>query len=228
MKKITALLLTIIFACSICFAQEDCNPYYSLQLGKKWTMANYNGKDKYQGKQSFEILRLEESTTGLVAAVKLMSFDKKDKLVLEKEVEFVCESGVVTLDISQYVPAEMMDSFKDMDIKMEVDQIAFPEKLSVGQELPDGGVKMTMNGPMPMTLEVRVVDRRVMIEETMKVPAGSYDTFKINSVTEINMMGKRESRQSEWIAIEVGLVRSESYDKSGQLKYYSILTEYSK
>lgn len=228
MKKIFTVLLLIAMTIQFGIAQDNCNPYYILKKGSKWTHSNYNAKDKYEGKQSFEVLDVQQSGNKLVATVKVMTFDKKDKLDLEKEVEFICEDGIVQMDMSQYVPAEMVDSFKDMDVKMEVDQVAFPESLNVGQSLPDGGVKITMNGPMAMSFEVKVVDRKVMAQEELKVPAGSFDTYKINSITEINMMGKREMKNVEWIAKEVGLVRAESYDKNGKLKFYSVLTEYQK
>jgi len=226
MKKIFSLFLALIFTASISIAQDSCNPYYSLKKGRKWTTSNYNAKDKYEGKQSFEVLSLETSGNKLTATVKVMTYDKKDKLDFEKDIEYICEDGVVQMDMSQYVPGEMMDSFKDMDIKMEVDQVEVPQNLSVGQSLPDAGVKMTINGPMPMTMEVNVVDRKVMSEESLVVPAGTFDTYKINSITEINMMGKREMRNTEWIAKEVGVVRAESYDKNGKLKFYSVLTAY--
>ena len=230
MKKILnssslAFLLIFLFSFSV-IAQDNCNPFYILKEGKKWTTSNYNAKDKYQGKQSFEILKVDTDGGKLIATVNTISYDKKDKVQLEQEVEFICEDGVIYMDMSKYVPEDMMNSFKEMDVEVDLEEVAFPENLEVGQSLPDGGVKMTINGPMPMSFEVRIVDRKVMGKENIKVPAGNFDTYKINSVTEIDMMGKRRMKSTEWVAKEIGVVRTESYDKNGDLKYYSILTEY--
>ncbi len=210
------------------FAQSECNPYFVFKKGKKWTTSIYDAKDKYEGKQSYEILDLTESGNNLTAKVLLMSYDKKDKLQMEKEVEFVCEDGVMKLDMSQYLPEETMESFKDMEIDMEFDNLEIPQKLEVGQYLNDGAVTATISGPMKMKFAVKMTDRKVMEMETLEVPAGSYETYKINSIIKFEAMGiNRETKNIEWIAKEVGAVRTESYDKKGKLLNYTILTEYS-
>ncbi|HET8860361.1 hypothetical protein [Marivirga sp.] len=220
--------LALIFILSISFeslAQSDCNPYFLLEEGRKWTMANYNAKDKYQGKQSYEVLSLKEENGGITANVMLISYDKKDKVEMEKEVEFSCKDGVVEMDMSKYIPEEMMESFESMDIEMEFDAITIPENLEAGQYLEDGGVKMTMKGPMQMNMGVKIQDRKVMAKENIEVPAGNFEAWRINSVVRFDAMVTRETKNVEWIAKNVGLVRSEQYDKKGKLINYTLLTE---
>ncbi|WP_296620711.1 hypothetical protein [Marivirga sp.] len=221
--------LALIFILSIPFkslSQSDCNPYFLLEEGRKWTSANYNAKDKYQGKQSYEVLSLTEEEDGrLTANVMLISYDKKDKVVMEKEVEFTCKDGVVEMDMSKYIPEETMESFKSMDMEMEFEAITIPENLEVGQYLEDGGVKMTIAGPMQMNMEIKIQDRKVMAKEEIQVPAGTYDTYKINSIIKLDMMMTRETKNVEWIAKNVGVVRSEQYDKNGKLNSYTVLME---
>ncbi len=206
-------------------SQSDCNPYFLLEEGRKWTSANYNAKDKYQGKQSYEVLSLSEEDGKLTANVMLISYDKKDKVVMEKEVEFTCKDGVVELDMSKYIPEETMEGFKNMDVEMEFEAITIPDNLEVGQYLEDGGVNMTISGPMQMNMAIKIQDRKVMAKETIEVPAGTYEAWKINSIVKMDMMMTRETKNVEWIAKNVGLVRSEQYDKNGDLNCYSVLTE---
>jgi len=221
--------LAFIFILSIPYkswAQSDCNPYFLLKEGRKWTSANYNAKDKYQGKQSYEVLSLEEESDGkLIANVMLISYDKKDKVVMEKEVEFTCKDGVVEIDMSKYIPEETMEGFKNMDVEMEFEAITIPENLEAGQYLEDGGVNMTISGPMQMNMEIKIQDRKVMAKENIEVPAGTYEAWKINSIMKLDMMMTRETKIVEWIAKNVGVVRSEQYDKKGKLNSYTVLTE---
>ena len=222
--------LALIFILSVPFkkiwAQSDCNPYFLLKEGRKWTSANYNAKDKYQGKQSYEVLSLEEESDGkLIANVMLISYDKKDKVVMEKEVEFTCKDGVVEIDMSKYIPEETMEGFKNMDVEMEFEAITIPENLEAGQYLEDGGVNMTISGPMQMNMEIKIQDRKVMAKENIEVPAGTYEAWKINSIMKLDMMMTRETKIVEWIAKNVGVVRSEQYDKKGKLNSYTVLTE---
>jgi hypothetical protein len=220
--------LALIFILSMplkSLAQSDCNPYLLLDEGRKWTTANYNAKDKYQGKQSYEVLTVSEEDGTITANVMLTSYDKKDKMVMEKEVEFSCKDGVVEMDMSKYIPEETMESFKNMDVEMEFEAITIPENLEVGQYLEDGGVTMTIAGPMQMKMEIKIQDRKVMSKEDMEVPAGTYDTYKINSIIKFDAMITRETKNIEWIAKNVGVVRSEQYDKNGKLNSYTVLTE---
>ncbi|WP_375578814.1 hypothetical protein ABWH96_17590 [Marivirga tractuosa] len=220
--------LALILILSIPFkswAQSDCNPYFLLEEGRKWTTANYNAKDKYQGKQSYEVLSLDEEDGMLIANVMLISYDKKDKVVMEKEVEFTCKDGVVEMDMSKYIPEETMEGFKNMDVEMEFEAITIPENLEVGQYLEDGGVNMTIAEPMQMNMEIKIQDRKVMAKENIEVPAGTYEAWKINSIIKLDAMITRETKNVEWIAKNVGVVRSEQYDKNGKLNSYTVLTE---
>ena len=207
-------------------AQSDCNPYFILKEGKKWTSANYNAKDKYQGKQSYEVKSLTEDGDKLIASVMLISYDKKDKVVMEKEVEFICKDGVVELDMSKYIPEETMESFKEMDMEVVFEAVTIPENLVVGEYLEDGGIDMTISGPMKMEMSVSIQDRKVMAKENIEVPAGSYEAYKINSIIKLDaMVTTRETKNIEWVAKNVGVVRSEQYDKKGKLNSYTVLIE---
>lgn len=229
MKKsyfIYLLLLLFISNPFNCNSQNSCNPYLLLEKGNKWTTSNYSAKDKYTGKQSFEVLGVEESGGVLKATVMLISYDKKDKVVMEKEVEFECENGVIKMDMSKYVPEETMEAFKSMDVEMNFQEITIPNQLEVGQYLEDGGVDITVSGPMTIKMQIKIQDRKVMDKEKIEVPAGSYDAYKINSIIKLEAMVTRETKNIEWIAEGVGVVRSEQYDKSGNLTSYSVLSEF--
>jgi hypothetical protein len=76
-----------------------------------------------------------------------------------------------------------------------------------------------------MNMEIKIQDRKVMAKENIEVPAGTYEAWKINSIIKLDMMMTRETKNVEWIAKDVGVVRSEQYDKNGKLNSYSVLTE---
>ncbi len=230
MKVFIKIILSslLILAPFINYGQSNCNPYFLLKEGKNWTIANYNANDKYQGKQTHEILSVEESGNMLTAKIKFVSFDKKDKVVMEDEIEFICEDGVIKLDMAQYMPENMTESFKDMEVEMEFEDLQIPQSLSVGQYLEDGSMTMTVLGPMTMEFKVLMTDRKVMDQENITVPAGTYNAYKINSILKMDAMGiKHETKSVEYIAEKVGSVRTESYDKKGKLVSYTVLTDYS-
>jgi len=108
---------------------------------------------------------------------------------------------------------------------MEFEAVTIPEDFEVGQYLDDGGIDMTINGPKKMSISVKIQDRKVMAKENIEVATGKYEAYKINSIIKMDAMITRESKSVEWVAKEVGVVRSEQYDKKGNLSSYTVLTE---
>lgn len=200
----------------------------SLKEGSSWTTKTYNHKDKYQGKQSFEVLSVKGEANDLTATVRLTAYDDKDKESLNEEMTFKCVDGVLEMDMSQYVPSEMEESMKGMDIDIETDNTTMPEELEVGQKLDDGSVTMKVNGVMPMNMKTEIIDRKVVSKENITVPAGSFEAFKITSTIKSSGMVKMERKNVEYVAEGVGVVRSESYKRNGKLGSYSVLSSFSK
>jgi hypothetical protein len=66
----------------------------------------------------------------------------------------------------------------------------------------------------------------VLAEETLNTPAGKFDCFKISQKVFMKTLGKIEINSIEWYSEDVGMVKSETYDKKGKLKTYSLLTTY--
>ena len=60
--------------------------------------------------------------------------------------------------------------------------------------------------------------------ENITVEAGSFDTYKVTSNVSANAMGmKTSSKSAEWIAKGVGMVKSETYEKNGDISSYTEL-----
>jgi len=216
-------------ALSPIFSQDDCNPYYLLTEGRTWTTKSYSAKkDKYKGSQTFKVLSAKQVEGKLIVTVNLVSTDKKDEEVFNKDITFECVDGVVDMDMASMVPAEMLESFKSMNMKMEMDRLSIPQQLEVGQKLDDGSMTMTMEGPVSMTMGFNIKDRKVESKETVNVPAGDFEAYKISYITEFTGMGSRETKSVEYISEDVGMVRSESYNKKGELDFYSVLVSYTK
>jgi len=233
MKKITLLLLTSCFIVFFGRAQtvktnQSCNPYFLLNEGSHWTTETYNNKDKFQGEQTFEVLSVEGEANNLTATVKITAFDKKKKETMNNEIVFTCKDGVLEMDMSQYIPADMEESMKEMDFEIEVEETTIPEKLAVGQKLNNGSVTMKVNGMVPMNMKTEIVDRKVVSQENINVPAGNFSTFKITSTIKSSGMVRMERKNVEFIAEGFGVVRSETYNRKGELGSYSVLSSYRK
>lgn len=75
-----------------------------------------------------------------------------------------------------------------------------------------------------MTMNFKITDRKVEAIEDMTTPAGTFTCFKMSQTTNMKMSFIDKTFKSvDWIAENVGSVRSESYSDAGALQSYRVL-----
>ncbi|ETN96646.1 acyl-CoA dehydrogenase [Zhouia amylolytica AD3] len=99
--------------------------------------------------------------------------------------------------------------------------------MRVGQELPDSTMEMEiMAGSVKMDFGVKSFNKKVVAEETINVPAGTYDCMVVTEHTETKMMITKKTTSKLWYAKGVGLVKQEEYNKKGDLVGLTVLTNF--
>lgn len=225
MRLFSILIITFSFAYSS-FAQ--CNEYYQLSEGSEWEMESYNAKGKVTGRNTQKVTRFDGQGDSFTATVHSVIYDKKDKEVMQGDLDFKCDNGTMIVDMRNFINEEQMQMFQSYEMKVEAENLEVPNNLSVGQSLKDGSVTVTAsNSPIPMNMSVTITDRKVVGKETVTTPAGTFECYKITSKSTVNTkMGlgmKFEYTTIEWLAPKVAVVKSESY-KNGKLQGYTLLT----
>ncbi len=227
--KYLQLLFVSLFSFAFSHSYSQCNEYYPLRDGLEWGYQSFNAKDKLQGTQHQKVTKFESTADGFTATVAFDLNDEKGKDVMEGELEMVCKDGVFYFDMRKFIPAEQLKAMGDVEIQVESDNLEYPSSLSAGQSLKDGSVTMTATGStIPMKIKVDIIDRKVEALETITTPAGTFETFKITSKSVMkNQMGITmtfEFDNVEWLAKEVGVVKSESFRK-GKSQGYTLLVK---
>ncbi|MGK7391983.1 MAG: TapB family protein [Candidatus Cyclobacteriaceae bacterium M2_1C_046] len=222
MKK----LCLFIFCWVITYASfGQCNPYYDIKENASWTMQLYDAKGKPDGKQINKITELNSTENGWIASVNSTLYDKKDKEIQEVKFEMECSNGIIEVELSKYIPQETLQAFQDMDMEFKGENLMLPKDLSVGKNLDDGS--MTISGNMPFEITIAIQDRKVESKETVTVPAGTFEVFKITYTTRVKSMVSVETKGVEYVAEDIGVVKTESYNKNGKLIGTSELITYS-
>jgi len=226
MKKST-ILLFILFSPILVSAQ--CNDYFVFDQGAEWTYENFDGKGKSTGINQQKVTAFQKTDNGFKATIHSTFSDKKGKNVVEGDLEMSCENGTLIIDMRKFIPEEQMKAFGSYEMKMESENLELPSRLTVGQTLKNGSIKMTAVGsPIAMTMEVNITDRKVLGKETITTPAGSFECYKISSKsttkTQMGIKMTFEFTTTEWIAEKTGMVKSESLDKNGKSNGYTLLT----
>lgn len=223
MKKFLAPFAIILLSGTIVYSQ--CNPYYDIEEGTLYEITSYDHKDKVSGRTVSKIDSFEETSDGWKALIDFKTYDKKDELIIENDdIEMTCADGVIEMDMQRFMPAQMIESFKEMNFQMDIDNVQLPSELNVGDQLDDGSI--TMTGDIPMTISIKIENRKVEAKETITTPAGTFDCYKISYDVNMKTVMNQSSKGVEWIAKDVGVVKSESYNGRGKLMGYSLLTKF--
>jgi hypothetical protein len=79
-----------------------------------------------------------------------------------------------------------------------------------------------------MNMTTKVYNRKVEAIEKVTTEAGTFECYKISYDVFVDGMIDFNSKGIEWIARDVGAVRSETYNKNGKLTGYTELIKLEK
>jgi len=210
---------------------QNCDYYIPLKEGKGMQMQSFSAKDKLTSTSDMKIVNVTTDGTGTTATLHVTSTNEKGK-VHEGEFKVKCTGSGIVIDAQSFMDSKAIPEMKDMEVKIESIDFELPANLSVGTNLKDAQVKMTMSkqGMNFMENVVNFVNRKVAGQQKMTVPAGSFECYKItyDIQSEAKTMGmptKTTLKSIEYFAKGVGNVRSERYDSSDKLMSYTVLTK---
>lgn len=224
--KFNGLIILMIFLGKIIIAQ-NCEAYFPMEEGAYLEMKSYDDKDKLTGTSKYTVLQKNVTPDRISITARVESYDKDDKELMSTDLEMYCENDIFYIDMRRFLDEETMKSFEGMEVSMESENMEIPANLQVGQMLNDASITMTMgSGGMTMfSMKVYITNRKVEANEEITTPAGTFNCFKLSYDIETKMMMKVTSRSVDWVAKDVGTVRSETYNSKGKLTGYTLLTD---
>ena len=231
MKK---LLLLPVLAMMMAFTGADgtdltgCEGYMLMQKGVTLVYSDYDGKEKLTGTQTNTVKEITSEGGILKVTMHTISKDAKDKVLSEGDFSFTCENGVIKIDMKSMTGQGMYDSMEGMEIGIDQTDLVFPATFKEGQTLEDGQMTMTISsgGMQVMKMVTNITDRNVEKFENLTTPAGSFDCVKMNQVMSTEMMGRTTKMKSiQWLSLNVGAVRTETYNEDGTLQSVHLLTQ---
>ncbi|NQZ42882.1 MAG: hypothetical protein HRT65_01100 [Flavobacteriaceae bacterium] len=229
MKNTLTTLVLALLGWMTLNAQTACSQYYPLVEGASMTYENFNKKGKSDGTIAYQVTDVETGGTTESALMVMTISDKKGN-TFNSEYAIRCEGDVVKIDFKSLMNEQMLSQFGEMDMDVSGTDIELPNNLEVGQQLPDANmnIKVTMGGAMTMNMNVETINRKVEKMETVTTPAGTFECYVLYSDTKTKMMmGKQTFPSRTWLAKGVGMVKQETYNKSGKLMGSTVLSQYS-
>jgi hypothetical protein len=229
MKKLIFLTLWVALIPIWTISQDVCMAYLP-EEGTKLTYLNFDKKGKQTSTNSIQVTSVEtKGDTTYYKVYQLISTGKK-KDDMENDMVYKCSGNTFVVDMNSVLNPEMMKSYKDASLNITTNHMVIPSKLEPGMELEDGEFNMTANIEYITTnISARSFYRKVEAVEEITTPAGRFVAFKIKGYIESKIAFMRFAYgTTEWYVQNLGIVRSETYDKKKNLMGYSELQKIEK
>ena len=217
---------------SLASQAQLCEVHPFFKQGSTLGYTHYNAAGKPENKSVQTVKSVQKTGETKTAEIHAEILSKKDKV--ENTIDFgvSCTGNVFSMDFKSLIPSQSLKAYKNMEMAIEGINQEYPEKMSVGQSLPDGKVKIKMSssGMAMMDMEMNIVNRKVEAMETLETPAGKFECTVISQessmvTTTMGMPMKMNFKSKEWFSPKAGMVKSEDYSEKGKLRGYTLLTE---
>lgn len=231
--KIQTYLILLLFGFSMSFNlnAQDCKFYFPTEEGTLIEMTSYDKKGKLSATTTQKILEKKEVDGALVVVFEQTSKDAKGKNEMTAQMQVSCKDGKFYFDMNNYLQGmEAYESNPDMEVVVDGDEIFYPSELNAGETLPDGTLtaKVMTSGLTMMNMKVDIRNRKVGEKESVTTPAGTFKCYKLSQDVEVKAMVKVKTSEVTWLAENIGVVKTESYDKNGKLTGTTELTKIEK
>lgn len=233
MMKLHIWIIALLFmALQIAHGQNTCSKYYPLDEGASFQYTMYGKKGKVEGKTNYKITEVSNVSGQTTATMQMKLMDKKGEEVYSSNYNITCTGTGIKIDFKSLIPSQMMQQYEDMGVEMDITgtDLDLPNNLSVGQELPDANMNISMDmGAMKMNIKMDRINRKVEKKESISTPAGTFECYLITETNKSKTMGAGQEMETKmWLAEGVGMIKQESYRKNGNLMSSSVLTQLDK
>lgn len=231
MKTLKYFLLLVVISLMSSGNPDVCsNAFYPMSTGNEFELQHFDTKDKLQSKIHYTITDGRNITGGYEADMRVDNYDKKDELTGTSNMTMKCVDNKFYIDMSIYMSGEQLSAYEGMDMTIAGDALEFPSSLSAGQTLPEGNLVITVSsgGMLMSTITIQILNRKVDAIESVTVPAGTFECFKISYDSKVTIGSvfsmTINSSGIEWLSYGNGMIRSESYNDNGKSYGYTVLS----
>jgi hypothetical protein len=225
MKTFLFTIITI-FSAMIINAQET---FFPTKEGMVLTYKNFDKKDKVSGITKYTIQKVNISGNDIDFTYLCEVLDNKEKLIFKEEITVHQKGDVLNVDMGNFLnkAAFQQEGTIPAEVEVKGNNMEIPLNPTPGQTLPDANIEMAMKmGFVNMKMSADITNRKVEAIEEISVTGGSFKCYKFSGDVNTVAMGiKVQAKTIEWFAKGIGSVKTESYDKKGNLTGRTELVE---
>jgi len=226
MKRLIILALAL-FLISNLSAQKA---FFPIKAGTKLAYQTLDQKGKMASQVNYTVKEVTGSGNHFTVVYDIESMDDKGQRVYIDKVTVKQEGDKMYFDMSNFLNKAAFQQNGEIPPTIEVtgNNMEIPLVPIPGTSLPDANVTMAMKmGFISLKMTVNLTNRKVEALEDITVKAGNFKAFKFTGDVSGTIVGiKVNTKSADWYAYGVGLVKSESYDKKGELKSVMELVQF--
>ncbi|MDP4184223.1 MAG: hypothetical protein Q8862_03555 [Bacteroidota bacterium] len=220
-------LFTAMFLIGMVLKAEDI--FFPTKVGTVLVYKMFDKKDKETNMMKYTITHLNTIGNDMDITYLCESFDPKEKLIFKEEITIHKKGDKLYFDMSKFINKAAFQQNGEIpaDIQITGNNMEVPSNPQPGDVLPDANVVMAMKlGIINMKMTADVTNRKVEAVEDITVKGGTFKCYKFSSDVNSSAMGlKMKSKNIEWYAKGIGMVKNESYDKNNNLQSHMELIE---
>jgi hypothetical protein len=225
MKNLIIFSALILFSVTL-KAQEI---FFPSKEGTVLVYKSFDKKDKETGTARYTISKINVNGNDMDITYLIESLDAKEKLVFKDEITIQKKGDILYCDMSKFINKAAFQQEGEIPAEVQIsgNNMELPSNPNPGDVLPDAHVEMALKmGFVNMKMSADVTNRKMEALEDISVTGGSFKCYKFSGdVNSVAMGIKVQAKTVEWLAKGVGTVKTESYDKKGNLTGRTELVE---
>lgn len=225
MKKL--LVITVIVLCGMALKAQET--FFPTKEGTVLIYKTFDKKEKLTNTVQYTIKQVSISGSDINITYQCESIDPKDKLVFKEDITVHQKGDKLYVDMSNFInkAAFQQNGSIPADVQVKGNNMEIPINPQPGDVLPDASVEMALKmGFINLKVSADVTNRKVEAVEDVTVKAGTFKSYKFSSDVNSSAMGiKVKANNIDWYAKGVGTVKTETYDKNGNLQSHTELVE---
>lgn len=220
--KLKILVFVFIFCALELNAQE---PYFCTKVGTvlEYTRRYTDGEIKWYHKMKILEVTNDSGTGEIVCTAEIKDIKGKSKMRGPVEVVAMLTDGSVGVNPGSVMANAIQGLVGGMfKVTSSGDYTILPLHMKVGDRLPDAFCSVKAMG---MTMKISVTKRKVISEEMLTTPVGTFDCVVVQEhKVEKGMTRNRVTTAKTWYSRDMGMIRHDTYDQDGKLETIEELT----
>jgi len=229
MKKITLLLLTFLVTVTFAFSSEV---FFPTSVGTVMLTANKNSNGRVEGYTRIAVKDVRVSGNDMTVVYGAQILDRNQRPINnrpEREYSVNISNGVLMFRLEGTMEAYFTS--RRMNYTMTAGSLPIPSTLSPGSRIADTWMKIDVSVPVIGTVTANVAITNIVCAgiETVTVPAGTFEAYKVTQITTTKTTGWNVptvvNTGVTWYVKGLGSVKFVSYDDKGKVESSTELLE---